>query len=81
MEQIEIETFGVAYHIIGGGEEGDKTIVRTKVEADHSLQYMVAVALLDDQVLPEQYRPERIQSQDVQTLLRNVVVRPRDDYS
>lgn len=81
VERIEIETFDVAYHIIGGGEEGDKTIVRTKEEADHSLQYMIAVALLDDQVLPEQYRPERIQRQDVQTLLRNVVVRLRDDYS
>jgi 2-methylcitrate dehydratase len=81
VERIEIETFDVAYHIIGGGEEGDKTIVRTKEEADHSLQYMIAVALLDDQVLPEQYRPERIQRQDVQTLLRNVVVRPQDDYS
>jgi len=32
--QIEIEIFDVAYHIIGGGEEGDKTLVRTKEEAD-----------------------------------------------
>ena len=32
----------------------------TKEEADHSLPYMVAVALLDGQVMPEQYRPERI---------------------
>jgi 2-methylcitrate dehydratase len=79
--RIEIETFDVAYHIIGGGEEGDKTIVRTKEEADHSLQYMVAVAVLDDQVLPEQYEPERIQREDVQTLLQNVLVRPVDDYS
>jgi len=81
VERIEIETFDVAYHIIGGGEEGDKTIVRTKEEADHSLPYMVAVALLDGQVLPEQYVPERIQRDDVQTLLRKVVVRPVDDFS
>lgn len=79
--QIEIDTFDVAYHIIGGGEEGEKTIVRTKEEADHSLPYMVAVALLDGQVMPEQYRPERIQGQDVQTLLRKVVVRPEESYS
>ncbi|MGH7572947.1 MAG: MmgE/PrpD family protein, partial [Gemmatimonadota bacterium] len=64
IERIEIETFDVAYHIIGGGEEGDKTVVRTKEEADHSLHYMVAVALLDGQVLPAQYEPERIVRDD-----------------
>lgn len=81
IERIEIEIFDVAYHIIGGGEEGDKTIVRTKEEADHSLQYMVAVALLDGQVMPEQYKPERIVQKDVQTLLKKVVVRPDETYS
>ncbi len=60
VERIEIETFDVAYNIIGGGNEGEKTLVRTKEEADHSLPYMVAVALLDGQVMPEQYLPERI---------------------
>ena len=79
--KIEIEIFDVAYHIIGGGEEGDKTIVRTKEEADHSLPYLVAVAILDGQVMPEQYRLERIQRQDVQTLLRKVTVRPLEDFS
>ncbi len=81
VERIEIETFDVAHAIIGGGEEGDKTIVRTKEEADHSLPYMVAVALLDGQVLPDQYRPERIHRSDVQALLRKVVVRPTDAFS
>lgn len=81
IDRIDIETFDVAYHIIGGGEEGDKTIVRTKEEADHSLHYMIAVALLDDQVLPEQYEPERIRREDVQSLLRKVKVSPRDEYS
>ncbi len=81
VERIEIETFDVAYHIIGGGEEGEKTVVRTKEEADHSLPYMVAVALLDGQVLPEQYLPERIHRGDVQALLRKVAVRPTDAYS
>ncbi len=81
VERIELDIFDVAYHIIGGGEEGDKTLVRTKEEADHSLPYMLAVALLDDQVTPAQYRPERIQRQDVQTLLRRVSVRPQPAYS
>jgi 2-methylcitrate dehydratase len=41
----------------------------------------VAVAILDDQVMPEQYLPERIDGQDVQTLLRKVLVRPLDEFS
>ena len=81
IEQIEIETFDVAYNIIGGGEEGDKTQVQNKEQADHSLPYMVAVAILDGQVMPEQYTAERIHRQDVQDLLRKVVVRPNDSYS
>lgn len=79
--RVEIDVFDVAYRIIGGGEEGDKTVVRTKEEADHSLPYLVAVALLDGQVLPEQYRPERIRRDDVQALLRRVVVRPDQAFS
>ena len=79
--RVEIEIFDVAYNIIGGGEEGNKNIVRTKEEADHSLPYLVAVAILDGQVMPEQYRPARIQSQDVQALLRKVTVKPSSDYS
>ena len=81
VERVELDVFDVAYRIIGGGEEGDKTVVRTKEEADHSLPYLVAVALLDGEVMPEQYRPARIRSDDVQALLRRVVVRPDDGFS
>ncbi len=81
VDRVEIEIFDVAYNIIGGGEEGAKTTIRTKEEADHSLPYMVAVAILDGQVMPEQYRPERIRRPDVQNLLRRVTVRPSKEYS
>ena len=79
--RIELETFQVAYDIIGGGEEGDKTAIRTKEEADHSLPYLLAVALLDGQVMPEQFLSERIIRADVQTLLRQVEVRPAFDLT
>jgi len=81
IENIVIDIFDVAYHIIGGGEEGDKTVVRTKEEADHSLPYLVAVALLDDQVMPEQFAPARIERNDVQDLLRKIAVRESPEYS
>lgn len=79
--RVDIDIFDVAYHIIGGGEEGDKLQVTTKEEADHSLRYMLAVALLDGQVLPAQYEPTRIQQEDVQTLLRNVHIKPNAEYT
>ena len=81
IDEIEIDTFDVAFHIIGGGEEGDKTVVRRKEEADHSLHYMTAVALLDDQVLPAQYDQDRIEADDVQSLLRKVTVTKNPEYS
>ncbi len=73
---IMLETFGVAYQIIGGGEEGEKHIVRSKEQADHSLPYMLAVALIDGKVQPEQFAQERILSRDVQDLLRKVTIAP-----
>jgi len=81
IESISIDIFDVAYHIIGGGEEGDKQQVRTKEEADHSLTYMVAVALLDGDVSPAQYMPERIVRVDVQSLLRRVTIQPDEALS
>ncbi len=81
VEKVEVETFNVAYNIIGGGEEGEKKHIRTKEEADHSLPYILAVALLDGTVMPEQYYPDRIVRSDVQSLLQKIVVRPREDYS
>jgi 2-methylcitrate dehydratase len=79
--RIELETFQVAWDIIGGGEEGAKIEIATKEEADHSLPYLLAVALLDGHVLPEQYAPGRILAADVQALLRRVEVRPAADLT
>lgn len=81
IESVKIDIFDVAYHIIGGGEEGNKQQVHTKEEADHSLPYMVAVALLDGDVSPAQYRPERIVREDVQSLLRKVTIQPDEALS
>lgn len=82
VDTIGLEIFDVAYNIIGGGDEGDKTAgIATKEQADHSLPYIVAVALLDGAVMPEQYHPARITSPDVQSLLRRIDVRPNPDYS
>ncbi len=74
IEKIDISTFLTAYHIIGGGEYGDRRTVFTKEAGDHSLPYVIAVAILDGQVYPEQLFPERIMQPDVQQLLQKVDV-------
>jgi 2-methylcitrate dehydratase len=81
VEQVDIEIFDVAFDIIGGGREGDKHTVRTKEEADHSLPYLIAAALLDGCVTPAQFLPDRIGRADVQRLLRRIEVKPSEVFS
>lgn len=81
IDSVRIRTFQVAYDIIGGGEEGDKRHIHTKEEADHSLPYMVAAALLDGQVEPAQYAAARIASDDIQQLLRRTEVAPDASFT
>jgi len=81
IEEIVVDVFKEAYEVIGGGEYGQKTECHTKEQADHNLKYMVAVALLDRNVLPPQYQHERINSPDVQALLVKVTVKPKVMYT
>ena len=74
IEKIDVTTFLTAYHIIGSGSYGDRKIVATKEQADHSLFYLTAVLLLDGEIYPEQFETERIERQDVQQLLQKVFV-------
>ncbi len=81
IDRVRLRTFDVAYSIIGGGEEGDKRLVRTKEEADHSLPWMLAAVLLDGELTPAQYAPARIAADDVQALMRKVEIKPDDGFS
>jgi 2-methylcitrate dehydratase len=73
VESIHLDTFHGAKLIIGGGE-GSRYDVQTKAQADHSLPYMLAAALIDHDMSTGQYDPERITREDVQRLLRTVTV-------
>jgi 2-methylcitrate dehydratase len=81
IESIALKTFDVAHSIIGGGEEGDKRHIHTKEEADHSLPWMIAVTLLDGELTPRQYDPERIVAEDVQELMTRVRITPDAGFS
>jgi 2-methylcitrate dehydratase len=82
IERIEVEVFKQAYDITGSGEEaGNKYDVRSKEQADHSLPYLVAVALLDGEITPRQFTQERIERQDVQQLLHKVRSLRDDEFT
>ncbi len=79
---IEAEVPQITFDFAGGGAYGslDK-VVRIKEQADHDLRYLLAVALLDGDVMPAQSTPERISKEEVQTLLKKVVIRPNQEYT
>ncbi|WP_227377111.1 MmgE/PrpD family protein [Haladaptatus halobius] len=78
--EIRLDTFAGAKLIIGGGE-GSRYQVETKAQADHSLPYMLAAALIDREMTNAQYEPERINRSDVQELLRKVEVEADDELT
>jgi 2-methylcitrate dehydratase len=78
---IEAEVFQLAFDFAGGGLYGVDKVIRTKEQADHSLPYLLAVALLDGDVMPAQFNPERIIKPDVQALLKKVSVRPNHEFT
>jgi 2-methylcitrate dehydratase len=78
---IEAEVFQLAYDFAGGGLYGIDRVIRTKEQADHSLPYLLAVALLDGDVMPAQFTLDRIAKPDVQALLKKVSVRLNHEYT
>src|ERR1700730_14338977 len=78
---IEAEVFQLAFDFAGGGLYGVDKVIHIKEQADHSLPYLLAVALLDGDVMPAQFKPDRIVKPDVQSLLKKVAVRPNQEFT
>jgi 2-methylcitrate dehydratase PrpD len=78
---VTVEVFQGAYDFAGGGAYGDKDHPRTKEQADYNLKYLIAVALLDACVGPEQLETERVLRSDVQELLARIDVKPAPDLT
>ena len=78
---VEADVFQDAYDFMGGGRFGPKKNVHTKEDADHSLPYLLAVALLDGDVQPAQLELGRIAKPDVRNLLQKVTIRPDPEFT
>jgi 2-methylcitrate dehydratase len=78
---IEADVTRMTYDFAGGGLYGVDKVVQTKEQADHNLPYLLAVAMLDGDVMPAQFEPDRITRADVQQLLKKVSVRPDHEFT
>jgi 2-methylcitrate dehydratase len=81
VDRVRCDVFQGAFDFAGGGRYGSKDHPQAKEQADYNLKYLVAVALLDDQVGPAQLQPTRIQAHDAQALLERVEVRPDELFT
>jgi 2-methylcitrate dehydratase len=81
VEEVVCDIFQTGYDIAGGGGFGAKDDPQTKEQADYNLKYLIAAALLDDQVGPAQLEPARIQAADAQALLKRVTICPDAAFS
>src|ERR1700758_274341 len=71
----------LAYDSAGGGLYGVDKVIQINEKADHSLPYLLAVTLLDGDVMPAQFKLDRIIRPDLQSLLKKVSVRSNREYT
>jgi 2-methylcitrate dehydratase len=78
IQKITVDVFEVGAAIIGS--EKEKWRPTTRETADHSLPYLVSVALLEGNVTLRQYQTERYLKADVRKLMKIVRVRHHKPY-
>ncbi len=81
IEAVRCDIFQSGFDIAGGGAFGPKDRPQTKEQADYNLKYLIAVALLDNEVGPAQLEASRVQCADAQALLSKVEIRPDDTFT
>jgi 2-methylcitrate dehydratase len=81
VEHVRCDIFQTGFDIAGGGAFGSKDHPQTKEQADYNLKYLIAAALLDDQVGPGQLEPARVRAPDAQALLACVEIRPDGNFT
>ena len=72
VRRIDVDIFKAGHEMIGGGRYVDPQTVETKEDADHSLPYLAAAALLDGDLQPEQFEPDRIRASDIRELMPRI---------
>src|SRR5581483_8605184 len=79
IERVDVETYWLAYSEIG--MEKAKWDPRTRETADHSIPYLLAVALVDGEVGLRSFTPERIADPALRPLMSRITVAENKDFS
>ena len=79
IESIHLETYHAAWS--SAGNDPNKWNPRTRETADHSLPYLVAVALADGEVTPASFADQRLHDPALRPLMALISVSERADYT
>src|ERR1700720_4575358 len=76
IESVRCDIFQSGFDIAGGGAFGSKERPQTKEQADYNLKYLIAAALLADEVGPARSDKARLRAGEAQALLGKVEIHP-----
>src|SRR5262249_10720042 len=79
IEAIDVQTSYMAYS--GIGSEPEKWAPQTRETADHSLPYLLAVALTDGAIRVDSFSDERIRDPQLRQLMRRIKVAENKEYT
>jgi 2-methylcitrate dehydratase len=80
-EQIEAIDVEMSERAVRHVADPAKYDPQNRETADHSLPYMLAVALVDGTITLDSYAPERFRDPALRPLMRRITVRPNDEYT
>jgi 2-methylcitrate dehydratase len=79
IEAINVQTYHTAYSEIGS--EPEKWNPRTRETADHSLPYLLAVALVDGFLKVESFSPERMRDPALRQLMQRIRIEENPEFT
>lgn len=80
ISSIEVDSFHITYSPDGTRVHPHKWDPQTRESADHSLPYLIAVALADHRVDLDSFLPERFLDPELRPLMEKVTIRQRPDF-
>jgi 2-methylcitrate dehydratase len=79
IDTIDVQIYAMAYSEIGS--EPAKWDPRTRETADHSLPYMLAIALRDGRITPASFEPQRYLDPSLRPLMNKIRVAESPDFT
>lgn len=82
VERMDVETYWLTFDEIGDrAKQGEKWDPRTRETADHSLPYMLAVALIDGDVGLDSFTAERVADPALRPLMNRITITENADFT